>query len=88
MSRSKWKPGYISYSQVKRILTSPLKNNFEVEERDTTVFPLLYNKSIRVYNGKIFKVIVPDENYLYFKLGCFANPRASIQHKKKVEKNK
>jgi ribosomal protein S19 len=83
MSRSKWKTPYINLKAIKNVF---LKKKITVLRSSTIPF-LLLNKTVDVYNGKIFKKITITRNKIGFKFGEFV-PTRNLPVVKKKQKQK
>ena len=92
MSRSKWKGPYVTkslitykeYKEIKDIITGEtiFKEN-NIYSRNSSITSNLLNKQLRIYNGKLFKMIIPNKEIKTFKLGEFSFTRKQLKHKAK-----
>jgi ribosomal protein S19 len=83
MSRSKWKAPYINLTAVKEAF---FKKKI-IALRSSTIPFILLNKTVEVYNGKIFKKVTITRNKIGFKFGEFV-PTRNLPTLKKKQKQK
>jgi small subunit ribosomal protein S19 len=56
------------------------KNNVETHSRDIIILPEMIGKTIKVYNGKTFEMIIIMPDMLGHVLGEFAMTRREVKH--------
>lgn len=79
MSRSKWKFPLVYQTYKNKKNEQP----FFTKNRNITIFPELVNKSIYVYNGKIYIKIKIVEEMIGHKLGEFSPTRKKFSFRRK-----
>ena len=70
MSRSIWKGLYCNIKINKKIVEN--KKRIEIWSRQSSIPHFLLNKTVFVYNGKIFKKLIITREKLGYKFGEFA----------------
>lgn len=82
MARSKWKGPYVNEKLLESIKN--YKNNKPVftNSRTSTIIPIFINKTINVYNGKLYQKLKIIESMVGYKLGEFVPTRKNFSFKK------
>jgi ribosomal protein S19 len=64
-----------------------LDSNFLILSRTTKLTAKYLNKSVKVYNGKLYQDIFITQNMIGFKAGFFIQTRSPYFYKKSGKKN-
>lgn len=87
MSRSSWK-GFFLDPCLSPFKINEKKNYFKVWSRRSTITLHLVNKTLYIYNGKIFEKLLITPDMIGFKFGdfIFTKKRGKFIHLKQVKK--
>lgn len=77
MSRSKYKGPFFKLNFLKK------KKWMKITNKNLTILPEYNNRSVSIYNGKIFINLIINEKMIGFKFGEFINTRKKHIYKKK-----
>jgi small subunit ribosomal protein S19 len=86
MSRSLWKPIFVSKDVQKAIFDRKHKKNNVVKifSRSSTIVPSMIGLNVKVYNGVRFIDLLIKKDMVGHKFGEFAATRKKPTHKKKA----
>lgn len=77
MSRSKYKGPFFKVNLIKK------KKWMKITNKNLTILPEYSNRSVSIYNGKIFINLEINDKMIGFKFGEFINTRKKHIYKKK-----
>jgi ribosomal protein S19 len=83
MSRAKWKGPVINLYEKKLNIK---KSNFILSKRNCKITPKFLNKTLKIYNGKLYTDVVISEEMMGYTLGEFVFTRKKFSLKKKKTK--
>jgi ribosomal protein S19 len=88
MIRSLWKGPYINTILYNEIIQYPQLNNFETNNRSSTIIDNMIHKIIKIYNGKSYVSLDIKENMIGYKLGEFIQTKKRCIYRNKKGKKK